>query len=118
MIFAFLLLVLCSTLVRQETCDMIELHHMHDAQGKPVFDQIIFWDWSHEDNKYRVRAWRIVDNKERPEKRNGRWYITYSDNQIRRCFVAEHFRESWLQKDPEREDKREHPEHLRTALRR
>lgn len=114
----FLLLVIGSQIVRQESCDMIELHHMHDAQGNPVFDQFILWDWNHEDSKYRVRTWRIANNGDRPEKRNGYWYINLPDQQLRRCFVAKHFRESWLQRDPERDDKQEHPENERKALRR
>lgn len=113
-----LLLVLGWSLVRQESCDMIELHHMHDANGNPIYEQIIFWDWHHDENKYHVRAWRILTTGERPERLNKYWRIRWNDSGISRMFIAKHYRESWRQNDPERDDKREHPECLRIALRR
>jgi len=113
----FLLLVVDQSIVRRESCDMIELHHMHDAVGERSFEQIIFWDWDERRSEYHVRAWRIIQSDERPIKQGNRWYISWNDNQTRRSFVSSHYRESWLQRDPERDDKREHPESERIALR-
>ena len=111
-----LLLVVDSSVVRKEACDMIEVHHMHDANGNPLFDQIIFWDWHSDENRYHVRAWKITQD-ERPVKHGNRWYISYPDQSIGRCFVSSICKESWLQRDPERDDKHEWPEFCRVALR-
>ena len=118
LMIALLLLVIWSPMIRNESCDMIELHHMHDIEGRRSFDQVIFWDWDERRNEYHVRAWRIVQGDEMPVQRGQRWYISYHDQNIRRSFVSSHYRETWLQRDPEREDKREHPECMRVALRR
>lgn len=113
-----LLLVVFAGPIRNESVDMIELHHMHDCNATYIYDQIIFWDWNESKNVYQVRAWRILTTDDRPTKRGSRWYISLSDQHLRRCFVSEHYRESWLQRDPERDDKKVHPEHERIALRR
>jgi hypothetical protein len=119
MIALLLSLVMGSNIVRQEACDMVELHHMHDANGSHVFDQIIFWDWDEQESEYHVRAWFISYGKEHLHKnyRSNLWTIIWPDNRTWRGFVAKHFRESWLQRDPERDDKASHPEHKRIALR-
>ena len=48
--------------VARESVDLIELNHFYDEQGRLVFDQVIFYDWSAADARYNVRAWRLVKN--------------------------------------------------------
>ena len=46
--------------VASERVDLIEVNHFYDEQGDLVFDQIIFYDWSHPEGRYHVRAWRLL----------------------------------------------------------
>ena len=46
--------------VTADRLDLVELNHFYDEQGRLVFDQLIFYDWSPEDARYQVRAWRLV----------------------------------------------------------
>ena len=48
--------------VARETVDLIEVNHFYDEYGRLVFDQVIFYDWSADDSRYMVRAWRLVKN--------------------------------------------------------
>ena len=48
--------------VAREAVDLIELNHFYDEHGRLVFDQVIFYDWSKDDARYMVRAWRLVKN--------------------------------------------------------
>jgi hypothetical protein len=93
-----------------ESCDLIELNHFHDCHGDHVFDQLIFWRWDVSANTYHVRAWTMVDCDERLPSRNYRndsWSVRYYDfgTRLSRYVHAKHFRESWTQRDPERENK-------------
>lgn len=47
-------------LLVRERVDLVEVNHFYDEQGRLVFDQVIFYDWSPEHSRYMVRAWRMV----------------------------------------------------------
>ncbi len=48
--------------VARDRVDVIEINHFYDEQGRLVFDQTIFYDWSPDHSRYMVRAWRLVKN--------------------------------------------------------
>ena len=48
--------------VAREKVDLMEVNHFYDEQGRLVFDQVIFYDWSPDHSRYMVRAWRLVKN--------------------------------------------------------
>lgn len=87
-----------------ERVDLIEVNHLHDQQGNPTFDQIIFWKWHQDESAYHVRDWTMSDHafvyRRQAE-------AIYPDNLIRtiRKVRSVHFKESWTQIDPERADK-------------
>lgn len=43
-----------------ESVDVIETNSFYDDEGRPVFDQQIFWDWHPCCERHHVRAWRMV----------------------------------------------------------
>lgn len=106
--------VLCSSLglnptedVVFDAVDLIEINHFHDDQGKLVFDQMIFYDWSEADSRYQVRAWRMMKTPAQIPRRNWRdggftavWHDTQNGAVLRKV-SAQSFRESWTQYDPE-----------------
>jgi hypothetical protein len=102
-------------------CDLVELNHFHDFQGRNVYDQVIFYEWSPEHSRYHVRSWMIVEDSSRLPKRNysdGSYRTCYTDrdSKIDRVISSQHFRESWTQNDPERDNKRLLDERLRHSL--
>lgn len=40
--------------------DLLEVNHFHDADGRLVFDQVIFWSFDWEQSRYEVQAWRLL----------------------------------------------------------
>lgn len=91
--------------VVRDSCDLIELNHFYDDQGRLVFDQVIFWDWSDDEGRYNVRAWRLVKNPTQLPQRdwNGGGYSALwidGEQTLRRVHCAA-FTESWTQHDPE-----------------
>ncbi len=104
-----------------ESVDLIELNHFHEEEGRHVYDQLIFYEWSPSQAKYHVRAWCLVEPKEfskLPTEINGRTVVRWydKDQQIDRRVSSPLYRETWTQVDPERANKKILPENQRTQL--
>ncbi len=107
-----------------EHVDCIELNHFYDQRGSLVYDQVIFWEVTSETGRFQVRAWCLADDRERPNRRpiksetTGLYQVTFYDVDARmqRKITSRLYRESWTQTDPERDDKRVHPECQRVGL--
>lgn len=112
--------------VLEENTSLIELNHQYNLDGTPLFDQIIFWEKLPETGKYRIRAWTMADY-DKKEKRfalnindsDHIYTVTYfdTDERVNRKIISRLFRESFTQKDPEREDKLLYDERTRVGLR-
>jgi hypothetical protein len=110
--------------VAEEPVDLIELNHFHDACGRHVYDQVIFYQLAPETGKFRVRAWCLVEDRESISRRpvqdpNTGWVRVewYDDQQqILRRITSKLYRESWTQVDPERTDKAVWDERSRFSL--
>lgn len=90
--------------VARETVDLIEVNHFYDEHGRLVFDQVIFYDWSQDDARYMVRAWRLVKNPAQLPQRDwkgGGYEAVWQDGELLRHVRAKSIRESWTQYDPE-----------------
>ncbi|MGB7324341.1 MAG: hypothetical protein WBD31_05680 [Rubripirellula sp.] len=103
----------------QQTVDLIELNHFVDDEGREVFRQLVFYDWSKTHRRFHVRAWRLVKNDNQlptrhwsPDRHQCRWY----DGGLRRQVSAPHMRETWTQQDPERVNRKLLPEDERVPL--
>ena len=104
----------------REHVDLTELNSFHDCNGRHVYDQVIFYEWSPSLHRYHVRAWVLSDNDKQPQRdyRTGLWITKYTerDSNLSRTVTSTHYRRSFSQVDPERDNKRLLPEHERHAL--
>lgn len=106
------------------SCDLIELNHNYDKNGKHVYDQVIFWRRKPENGKYEVCEWGLIEERESPTRRpaqnvvSGLWEVYYKRDGERSAIIvtSKMFRESWSTIDPERENKKKVPEELRYKL--
>ena len=106
--------------VASERVDLIEVNHFYDDQGRLVFDQLLFYDWSHDDGRYQLRAWRMVKNNSQLPQRNwqsGGYSATWQDGDVLRKISAATTRESWTQYDPELTEREFLPKEKRRELR-
>lgn len=114
-----------------ERCDVIEVNAYFDDQAKHVFDQLLLWDWVHDDGRYQLRAWRMVKwnpaTKEsaptsqmlpRFDQGRGVWVCEWMDGDVHRRIVAESLRVTQTQYDAELTERdvlpKEHRRELRT----
>jgi hypothetical protein len=94
-----------SDTVARQRVDLIELNHFIDQEGREVFRQVLFYDWSPRHRRYVVRAWRLVKSESLVPRR--RWSppcyeCVWHDDGMLREVTASSFRETWTQHDPER----------------
>ena len=106
-------------LVVRQRVDMIELNHFVDEEGREVFRQVIFYDWSDAHQRFHVRAWRLVKKPAQLPQR--RWdpamfQCTWHDEGLLRQVWAPTMRETWTQRDPERVNREFLPENQRVPL--
>jgi hypothetical protein len=108
--------------ISEETVDVIELNHFHDDQGRPVFDQILFYDWSASDGRYQLRDWRLLKSPNQIPLANTRdreYVAVWNDPKTvggMRATKAKIVRETWTHLDPELVEREFLPEHLRRRL--
>lgn len=104
----------------REHVDLMELNHKYDNRGCYTFSQVIFWERSPANGKYHVRDWMIVDVEESlcciPVKRGGIYASAFVKNGVFYDVRSQLFRESWTNTDPEIEDGKVYPKHLRKLL--
>ena len=93
--------------VVRDNVDLIEINHYYDEKGRLVFDQIIFYDWSHADSRFNVRDWRMLKRPAQIPRRDWRrnqfiaiWHDPL-DGDVLREVHADALRETWTQYDPE-----------------
>jgi hypothetical protein len=105
--------------VARESVDLIELNHFYDEHGRLVFDQTIFYDWSPNEARYNVRAWRLVKSAaELPHRTwpEGYWSFWIDGEQLRGIW-SKAYRETWTQYDPELAEREILPKEKRRELR-
>jgi hypothetical protein len=106
--------------VARENVDLVELNHFHDVAGRPVYSQIIFYEWAPDASRYYVRAWVLATETNQPTRdyRTGFCRVRYfdADQKLRREITAGSYRETWSQVDPERANKSLLDERARRAL--
>ena len=91
--------------VARQRVDLIELNHFIDDEGREVFQQVVFYDWSAEHRQYHVRAWRLVKRQSQTPIRHwnpNRFECTWHEDGLMRRVTAPSMKETWSQKDPER----------------
>jgi hypothetical protein len=106
--------------VARETVDLVEVNHFYDEQGRLVFDQTIFYDWSADNGRHMVRAWRLVKNPAQLPQRDwndGGYVSIWHDGDVLRHVRATSIRETWTQYDPELVEREFLPKEHRKELR-
>lgn len=97
--------------------DIIELNHLHSKDWEHIMDQIIYWEWVHNEGEYRVVDWRKKKTENyRPHEdfNTGLFVAVFEDNQIIRRIESVSFMETETNYDPEVLDR----DHLPTSKRR
>jgi hypothetical protein len=115
-ILLFLVLVVGSMRDRTYHCDMLELNHFYDSNARHCYDQVILWKWYVPEYEYHVSEYYMLgqgsaDEHHPPQKNYSSDLYEAQKGKYR--IIAPHYRESWLQIDPEREDKKKLDERLR-----
>lgn len=106
--------------VAREQVDLVEVNHYYDEQGRLVFDQTIFYDWSPENSRYMVRDWRMVKSPSQLPQRNwhdGGYLAVWQDGEVLRRVHAQAMRETWTQYDPELVEREYLPKEKRRGFR-
>jgi len=102
--------------------DLIEINHFFDEQGRLVFDQLIFYDWSAAEKRYNVRDWRLLKSPAQIPVRNwkDRDYVAiwhdFKERDVQRKVAAKMIRETWTQYDPELLEREHLPQEKRREL--
>jgi len=120
-----LLLLLCGMVVPEtgimcDTVDLIEVNHFYDDEARLVFLQVIFYDWAYYENRYQVRAWRLLKHDSQIPRYNwtsGDYETIFQDGDVIRRVRAKYYRETWTQYDPEIEERERLPKDCRRGLR-
>lgn len=106
--------------VTVDEVDLIEVNHFYDEQGRLVFDQIIFYDWSGADNRFHVRDWRLLKSPAQLPRRNWNqdvFWAIWHDGELLRKVRAKCIHETWTQYDPELMEREHLPKEKRRQLR-
>lgn len=105
--------------VASQRVDLIELNHFIDKDGREIFRQVLFYDWSVTHRRYVVRAWRLVKDESLLPRRRwdpGVYECLWHDDGLLRRITAPVFRETWSQQDPERVNRQLLAEEARNPL--
>lgn len=84
-----------------ETCDCIERNNFYDDEGRKVFSQFVFWDWS--GCRHEIAAWRL----EKDEFRFHPPIVTWTENDKVRQVRGSYWRETHTQWDVELAERHE-----------
>ena len=108
--------------IPSERVDLVEVNHYFDENGNPVFDQVIYYEWSGQKSRFHVRTWRPLETiAQLPtyESTTGEHVATWQDrhdgNRLRQV-RANAVQETWTQYDPEMQNRRFVPRKARRDL--
>jgi hypothetical protein len=114
--------LLSTTPIRHVAIDQVELieyNHFYDEQGRHVFDQMLFYDWSARDARYQIRDWRLIKTTTQTpyyDAQRGFYVATWHDGLTLRQVRAGSIRETWTQYDPELTERSVLPKEHRREL--
>lgn len=103
--------------------DLVEVAALYDDNGRLVFTQEIFWDWtptSVNSGRYSVVDWRLIKSDSQIPVRdfvNDCYRVSWLDGEHYRVVLAKHYRETWEQIDVEVLEREIMPKEKRRGLR-
>lgn len=119
LLFCALLGVVPTDPALSDQVDLVEVNHVYDHMGRPVLDQVIFYQWSHVDARYQVIAWRLLRSPGQMPQRDwrNRVYVSrWFDAEKLRKVIAGQRRETWTTYDPEMAERAIYPIEYRREL--
>jgi hypothetical protein len=100
--------------------DLIEINHFYDEDnGRWIFDQIVFYDWSIEDGRFQCVSFRLLkDPAQIPIKcwKRKEYVATWYDGDHIRVVRAKQKIETWTMEDPEVTEREFLPKEKRKGL--
>jgi hypothetical protein len=96
-------------IVERVEVDMLEVNTVYDQGCKPVFVQVIAWQYMVEDNdRPHNVGWRMVStHQDLPVRIGSSWSLAIFEAKRVLKVVAPYLRRTWTQVDPERADSRD-----------
>jgi hypothetical protein len=104
--------------VKARTVDRVEFNHLYNENADLIFDQVIFYDWVEADERFQVRAWRLVKQAGHAPVRlpEGGFLSHFEENGAFYRVYAKARDESWTQYDPEVVEREYLPKEKRKEL--
>lgn len=103
-----------------DSVDVIEVNHTYStATNGLVLSQVIAWNWSTGDRRYRIVAWRLITNKNwKPVRRarNGFYETIAADKGYLRKITSRSVVETWTDYDPEMIRRNDWPQDMRKGF--
>ncbi len=103
----------------REHVDLIEINHYFDDGGKPVFYQLIFYNWDEIGGRYNVVGWRLLKHETQVPQKNaatGLYYSSWHDGSTLRLVETDRVLQTWTQYDPETRERLFLPKERRADL--
>lgn len=114
-IAALLLAIVPQSDALTQQVDAIELNHFYDDQGRPVFTQLLFWEWTN--GERHLLDWRLQKTAIQPRRTADGWRLRFVDGEdVREIDTPNEPRESYSQHDPELLERERLPKELRAGL--
>lgn len=91
--------------VTRDSVDLVEVNHFYDEQGRLIFDQILFYEWSSKNARFQIldkfRLVKFKDNYPCWDHDANRWVSHFIEMDRHRKVYARFQKETWTQYDPE-----------------
>lgn len=103
----------------RDSVDVIEVNHFYDEQGRLVFDQCIYYDWTPAACRHQVRGWRLIKSPNQLPRRDwagGGYTAVWHEGDLLRVVRAGSVAETWTQYDPELLERENLPKERRRDL--
>lgn len=105
--------------IARSSVDEVELHHFYSEAGEHTWSQVIFWDWDDDLAMFVAVSYRMVRDGKPSVRRDGvggGYVVVWMDEHLLRAVRSKSFKESWLQFDPEVDNRDITPVNLRKGL--
>jgi hypothetical protein len=100
--------------------DLIELNTVIEPNGTPKFQQVILWEKLPAENKYAVRGWYLISDRQPdlriPYRTKGNLYEVYYTEKLNAMAYSKAYTETVTIHDPEKENQTIMPVQFRLLL--
>ncbi len=102
----------------EEKVDTVEVNHYFDDRGNKVFDQVVYYNWSQEYNRFTACGYRLIkqDTQVPVMATPSIYHSIWSDGDCLRDLNAAVAVETWSQWDPELAERNYLPKSMRSEF--